>query len=876
MNNRLIEISSLALICGTIGCGRQDFGRGLFGSKHKPVVAELNTETEPSPSVISANHDSFLAADERAQQVQATAASKAVSGTATFHKGAIFDREFLYGFDLQYSSGADSTLSLIPQSQSLGHIPCFFREIGDELQLVADQSRLFESQVNHPELLLSTYKIIAEDDQTVTVKFESGGLAINEAVNGKGADAPKQVWVRSLNFVEDGNYLLQESALLLKDGSIQTYMETVFPRSNLVVSDYQPIEANKDKEPVAQRYRLLQGESVYVTQKIVNGVPVRIQTAFATRFDVTGDKTIDWYVTPNAPDDLMPVFKSGVEGWNRYFSNQLGRNVMRFRGRLPEGIKIGDPRFNVINFDTVAKAGAAYESQASDPLTGVQSHSLIYMPYAWYNIGVSLWQQRVGEQQSPPTDIAKAKLSPKGTETIFGPGRNILSCVRSLDEVALNSQIWSEAVSSDAAVPVPTSVDHFGRKIMMSTLFHEVGHALGMAHNFKGSLAFDTSKAPSSDNPVTWSIMDYNFYQNEQGLFDEIGSTSGPQLEYDRQLISQLYHHGSDVKADDPVIPACEDGEADRTDGGVDPLCLRYDVDQNPMKGLEQALHNVIAVSAAQGIETKTLTEALLALQPVIASRVTESATGEAPADQEAIVTKAAKLGDRVGDLVTYYISNGAQALRNNLTNNNKALRIWSKEAKVADELAFRSQYAQILKDVASWRGLPPAPQDAVKKVADSIKAATGQIPNLSSAAESAQPAIAEKAAIAFSAAVESKVTASLSKLRASIYPTLKYDPKNLFTLTLVKGGELSHFEEMASSILASGALIGLDTNGDDAAAVHDERIAAATALVSFRTVAPTIFSDVIAKLAVLATNAQRAGDAALLAAIREVQQTVN
>ena len=80
----------------------------------------------------------------------------------TFRKSRLFDREFLYGFDLQYSSGADSQYDLIPQSEALGHVPCFFRRVGDELQLVADQRRLYESVVNHPEILLATYAITGE------------------------------------------------------------------------------------------------------------------------------------------------------------------------------------------------------------------------------------------------------------------------------------------------------------------------------------------------------------------------------------------------------------------------------------------------------------------------------------------------------------------------------------------------------------------------------------------------------------------------------------------------------------------------------------------------------------------------------------------
>ena len=494
------KIATLALICSSFGCGREHWPQNIFGTQRQPVVVAVATQPEPSPAALE-DGVRFAAADDRAAKVQATAASTALSGTVTFRKDKLFNRDFLYGFDLQYTSGADPKLSLIPQAQSLGHIPCFFRQLGDELQLVADQTRLFESDINHPELLISTYKVVKEDDETITVKFASSGLAINETVNGKGADAPKQVWLRSLDFVSDGEYLLQESALLLKNGSIQTYMESVFPRANLVPEGYTALEANPANEALAERYRFIATENVYVTKSKTNGVPLRVQTTYANRFNIANGKTIDWYVTPNAPDELTAIFKSGVEGWNRYFTPQQGRAVMRFMGRLPAGIKIGDPRYNVINFDSVAQAGAAYESQAADPYTGLQSHSLIYMPYAWYNIGSQLWKQRVGDSTDKPSEAqVRDVVAPKAPEVMFGSDRRVLSCIRAMDEISLTPDLWTSAISAengsqgDAAVPVPRSVDEFARRLMMATLFHEVGLALGMAHNFKGSLTFDSSQ----------------------------------------------------------------------------------------------------------------------------------------------------------------------------------------------------------------------------------------------------------------------------------------------------------------------------------------------------------------------------------------------
>ena len=43
--------------------------------------------------------------------------------------------------------------------------------------------------------------------------------------------------------------------------------------------------------------------------------------------------------------------------------------------------------------------------------------------------------------------------------------------------------------------------------------------------------------------------------------------------------LSAIYDESRDVAATDRVLPACNDAEADQEQGGVDPLCQRYDIE---------------------------------------------------------------------------------------------------------------------------------------------------------------------------------------------------------------------------------------------------------------------------------------------------------
>jgi hypothetical protein len=79
-----------------------------------------------------------------------TDTSCAVAVQITFDK-SILTQEFLYGADLQYSDAHDAGDDLYDQSTAVGHIPVRFRVVGSELQLIADNTRLSSSDVDHGE-----------------------------------------------------------------------------------------------------------------------------------------------------------------------------------------------------------------------------------------------------------------------------------------------------------------------------------------------------------------------------------------------------------------------------------------------------------------------------------------------------------------------------------------------------------------------------------------------------------------------------------------------------------------------------------------------------------------------------------------------------
>lgn len=638
LRTRVFAFVAMVAAASTVACTKQN----ASVPAQQAAVANVSTQTLEIPAgatrlakIKAQRHAKMLEQSRGMQlagQLQPANAQPAVRGDVTFNRSSIFNRVFLYGTDLQYSSIGEAEWSLLYQALALGHVPARFQQVGSRLQLVADLGYRFESNINTPSALIHEWPILKEDTDTVTVSIQTASPTLVTVLGGPQSPAARTSWVRSVEFVTQGDYLLIETSVELADGSLAEFMESVFPRETLVPASAKPLLADAALEPLAGRFRFLAGETFFLD--LPQG---RVRTQVASRFPVPAQgQFIDWYITPNVPAEFLPIIKAGVEGWNRYSQKSMGRDIVRFAGVMPAGMKIGDPRYNIINWDSVPMAGAAYESQAVDPFTGLQSHSLVYLPYAWVTIGQEYWKR--GGYSEASHAHHTAKLNDVMNKTSFIGQKLKKTCFHELELAA--------------SLSARTTPEAFAKELLKGVLFHEIGHAMGLAHNFKGSLSWNPNDPAA---PVTTSIMDYNQYQIEAGAFESETSASGPLLEYDRQIMSALYNGFSDITQADPIVPACDDSEADDYNGGVDPLCIRYDAGEDPTVQLHRTIELTRNPAAKVG-PTLSLPQAILETRTSLGDAATIKTEAEVDA-------KIAALANDVLGVTSFYFVSGAQSL---------------------------------------------------------------------------------------------------------------------------------------------------------------------------------------------------------------------
>lgn len=651
---------------------------------YEPLVVGMKQEAAVATSVAKP--------EAKLQSLKAVNYNSVVT-EVTLRRSSLMGRTFLYGTSLQFSSIPEEEINVTLMGIALGQVPAQFQIIDNSLRLVTDARLNFESDVNHPSRLIHEFPILKQDAETITIRAEKASPILGTFVFGPKNEVPEMAtFIRSLEYSAADELFLIESTIELRNGSLAEFMETLTPRERIVTADVKPIYNDEDLNSNAARFRFLDSGKVFIDQEAK-----RIPTKLANRFVLKNGEPIRWYVTRNVNTKYLGDIKTSVEGWNRY-SRAMGKSdIIRFEGLLPEGVKVGDPRYNVIIWDNIQDAGAAYESQNADPLSGVQSHSLIYVPYAWINIGKQYW---AGASHSEK-ESAKAAAAAKILKNHKFMGRDLpVNCIDN-----------AELHVSEAAKQNP---EEFARGLLKGVIFHEIGHSLGLAHNFKGSLTFDPD---NKEKPFSTSIMDYNHYNEEETAFYNLDSADGPLLEYDRQIISVLYNEGKDVKETDAKLPACNDEEADSFAGGVDPLCARYDIGADPTKQALRIL-DVMTKDDAQNGRMRSLSAAIKSTVDELGNPADVKTLDEA----KAAITKLATV---VKGTVNIYVGGGANSFAYIGSQAMKSLYVFRDDIlpEGYDANEMRERAMTVLETAADNNSLSPAAKQALAQVREAAAA---------------------------------------------------------------------------------------------------------------------------------------------------------
>jgi hypothetical protein len=265
------------------------------------------------------------------------------------------------------------------------------------------------------------------------------------------------------------------------------------------------------------------------------------------RWHLPEGRRVKWLVVDSSPTvkkdarlagyDIYEAIKTGIESWNDAF----GRVVFEVERAAPTDA-VGDDDKNLFILSPNPLQSNAFADIRVNPNTGEIRGASVHFSSGVIDLAHALFAE------GKAVDRTVASTGERGASLLSWEGFESASlCDYDLSAVADGGM----SPTAPAASP-KEQVERF----IASIAAHEVGHTLGLRHNFKGSLS-----SPAS------SLMDYL-----PGLQAAEASRPG---RYDVEAIRFLY--GMSMEA--PKQPFCNDASL-----SIDPKCARFDASHDPLR----------------------------------------------------------------------------------------------------------------------------------------------------------------------------------------------------------------------------------------------------------------------------------------------------
>ncbi len=276
------------------------------------------------------------------------------------------------------------------------------------------------------------------------------------------------------------------------------------------------------------------------------------EVIYSAKWD--NSKPIVFHMSHNTPEYLKDAIKRGALYWNR-----TGYLDIKVR-EAAEGISAPSDAFNMIQWVNVDNLGFAYADLNPDPLTGEILQANIYFSstYVAYNKDRALLLLRRWEDKkySAMHLFEKHFLCSKSEEQFS-------SYVE-----ALRAALFTSTKSTDELVK------KISQDYVSVVMAHEVGHILGLRHNFAGSLSSNSSQfdakaflknylkgtsAPIGYYPSN-TVMEYSTFTDRLMYGFQMRVTPSFIGEYDRLAIQNLYSQNRVEGTEEKPLPVfCTD-----------------------------------------------------------------------------------------------------------------------------------------------------------------------------------------------------------------------------------------------------------------------------------------------------------------------------
>lgn len=236
------------------------------------------------------------------------------------------------------------------------------------------------------------------------------------------------------------------------------------------------------------------------------------------------EKRIEFYIEKTVPVHLRPIVRSGILEWNKAFEKLGFDNAIVVHDQADDDTEHDpeDVRYNFFRWIT-ADAGFAMGPSRVNPLTGqildadiiFDASFLQHWSTEWEFLGTPQVTALMGGEGTELSHLRHqaSLLAKPGVEQaphFHLPGAECSLCTGMKQQMAFAGALLYARGDAEATGKLPEA---FVKQALKEVVMHEVGHTLGLRHNFKAStwktLAEISDPAKAGEATVA-SVMDYS------------------------------------------------------------------------------------------------------------------------------------------------------------------------------------------------------------------------------------------------------------------------------------------------------------------------------------------------------------------------------
>jgi hypothetical protein len=243
---------------------------------------------------------------------------------------------------------------------------------------------------------------------------------------------------------------------------------------------------------------------------------------YSTKFD--HQKGITFAISHNTPKAYKKAVKDGILYWSKAFEGDIVKVI-----DAPEGVSAPSSNYNIVQWIDAKNLGSAYADAQMDPRTGEVLHAQVFMAGSFATDTVeglnSVLRRLRNQEEKKPQLILKNFESSRLCQLDYN--KQFLRGFENALQLNLNDK----------------QIKKLSEYYITYVIAHEVGHTLGLRHNFAGSHAINYDL--SDRHEIMVDLM-------KEGKTDESYLSSSSIMEYSKFL--EVIHLGQGIQNNYPVL----------------------------------------------------------------------------------------------------------------------------------------------------------------------------------------------------------------------------------------------------------------------------------------------------------------------------------